>query len=426
MNLSDINIDTELIPFFDNSLNRHSRDVLASLFYTLPKTAEEAQARQQVIAAFSANYNRIKNLHSYKADIEEACEFCRRLEHNVPGTITSSGKLKLTLMLSGKETDRLRSRSAQLLILFEKIFQHYFTNIDIGLFPVHYKDSLRSITDILTHFQKERKAFLDKGNNLSTREIAEFMHRLYALYIKGALKKFWNDFFLFEAYLSISTTSQNAGLTTAKFNENGIHITGLFHPLIKHPVKNSLHLDKNTFILTGPNMSGKSTLLRSVSLCIYLARLGLPVPAEECHVFFADEINIYINAHDNPQNGYSHFMTEVMNLKDSIIAAKEGKKVFAVFDELFSGTNVDDALNILSITIKGLKQFTNSYFLLSTHFYKLREVQTDEMNHVAFYCIDSLLEDGIPQFTYRVKEGWSEIKFGSILFEREGLIQLLT
>jgi len=79
--------------------------------------------------------------------------------------------------------------------------------------------------------------------------------------------------------------------------------------------------------------------------------------------------------------------------------------LFAVFDELFSGTN--------------------SYFLLSTHFYKLKELHGGEMDHAAFYYIDSRLENEVPKFTYQVKEGWSEVKFGSILFEREGLMQLL-
>jgi DNA mismatch repair protein MutS len=118
-------------------------------------------------------------------------------------------------------------------------------------------------------------------------------------------------------------------------------------------------------------------------------------------------------------------MTEILHLKDSIIAAQEEKQVFAVFDELFSGTNIDDALNILTITISGLKKFTNSYFLLSTHFYKLKELHVDEMSHAAFYYIDSFLEHGAPKFTYQVKEGWSDIKFGSILFEREGLMRML-
>ncbi|OQP55622.1 hypothetical protein A4D02_04785 [Niastella koreensis] len=93
---------------------------------------------------------------------------------------------------------------------------------------------------------------------------------------------------------------------------------------------------------------------------------------------------------------------------------------------MFSGTNIDDALNILTLTLNGLKKFTRSYFLLSTHFYKLKELHPGEMEHAAFYYIDSLLEDGKPKFTYQLKEGWSDVKFGTILFEREGLVQLLT
>jgi DNA mismatch repair protein MutS len=48
------------------------------------------------------------------------------------------------------------------------------------------------------------------------------------------------------------------------------------------------------------------------------------------------------------------------------------------------------------------------------------------MEHAAFYFIDSLLSDGKPKFTYQLKEGWSDVKFGTLLFEREGLVQLLT
>lgn len=425
MNLSDLHIEKELIPFFDISLNRHSREALAALFHTLPKSEEEALDRQQIIAGFSGNLNSIKNLHSYKSYIEEAYEFCQHIEQYLPASIITPGKLKIRLLLSRKEADPLRSRSIQLLLLFEMIFRHYFANMDLSLFPPHYRDSLRTLSDTLTYFQKERRSLLEKGNYLNTSEVAEFIPRLYVLYKDGSLKKFWNAFFLFEAYLSIVITSHKEGFTAARYIEKGIRLKGFFHPLIKHPVRNSLDIEKNVIVLTGPNMSGKSTLLRSVALCLYLARLGLPVPAEECFVFFAEEINIYINARDNLQSGYSHFMTEVLNLKDSVISAKEGKKTFAVFDELFSGTNIDDALNILSITIKGLKKFTNSYFFLSTHVYKLKEQQADEMSHVAFYFVDSFLENGTPTFTYQVKEGWSDIKFGSILFEKEGLTQLL-
>jgi DNA mismatch repair protein MutS len=266
---------------------------------------------------------------------------------------------------------------------------------------------------------------IKKGNTLSSGDLAGFIHRLYGLFKSGQLLKCWSEFFLFEAYLSIATIAGKAGFVPAQFIEKGISLNNFFHPLIKNPVKNSIHINKNILVLTGPNMSGKSTLLRAISICLYLARLGLPVPAGECQVVFAEDINVFINSRDNPKSGYSHFMAEVLNLKESIIAAQEEKQVFAVFDELFSGTNIDDAMNILALTLKGLKKFTRSYFLLSTHFYQLKELHAGEMEHAAFYYIDSFLEDGKPKFTYQLKKGWSDVKFGTILFEREGLVQLL-
>jgi DNA mismatch repair protein MutS len=426
LNLADLTIEKELIPFFDISLNRYSREALTSLFETLPKTTGEVMKRQQVLAGFTANLTNIKNLQSYRADIEDAYAFCCELSSQVPDHIANLRKLKIELLVSKTKKLQLLSRSIQLLLLFEKIYQHYLSRLDISLFPAHYRAAILNITDTVSAFEKDRLTLIDKGNDLSTSDVAVFIHKLYPMYKSGHLLTCWKNLFLFEAWLSIAVTANKEGLFPARFIDKGIRLTNFFHPFIKNPVKNSIHLDKNVLVLTGPNMSGKSTLLRAVSLCIYLARLGLPVPASECGVVFADEINIFINTRDNLNGGYSHFMTEILQLKESLIAAGESKLVFAVFDELFSGTNVDDALNILSITINGLKKFTNSYFLLSTHFYKLKELQADAMDHAAFYYIDSLLDNGVPKFTYQLKEGWSDVKFGSILFEREGLTQLLT
>lgn len=425
MNLSDLNVESELIPFFDISLNRHSKEVLTTLFSVLPKTTGEALERQQVITGFTANLSSIRNLQSHKGDIEEAYDFCSRLENLLPDSKNTLRTLRLELLFSKKEADRLLSKTIQILVLFEKIYHHYIKYLDISFFPSFYKESIRTIADTVSIFENEWSGLIEKGHDLSSKQVAMFMHKLYAVYKSGQLLKCWNDFFVFEAYLSIAITAQKAGFVHARFIDKGIRLSGFYHPFIKNPVKNSICIDKNVIVLTGPNMSGKSTMIRSISLCIYLARLGFPVPAEECQVIFAGEINIFINSRDNLKGGYSHFMTEILNLKESIIAAEEQRQVFAVFDELFSGTNIDDALNILAITIKGLKKFTQSYFLLSTHFYSLKELHVNDMSHAAFYHMDSALENGVPKFMYQVKEGWSDIKFGSILFEREGLIQLL-
>lgn len=178
MNLSDLNVESELIPFFDISLNRHSREALSSLFYTLPNTSDAALERQQVLAGFTANLHNIKNLQSYKADIEEAYEFCCRLESQLPASINKLRNFRIHLMFSRKETAWFLSRSVQLLLLFEKIYQHYLSRLDISLFPAQYRDAIRNIVYTVSVFEKERSSMIEKGHNLSTREVAVFMHRL--------------------------------------------------------------------------------------------------------------------------------------------------------------------------------------------------------------------------------------------------------
>ncbi|WP_431244264.1 MutS-related protein [Flavobacterium sp. P21] len=121
-------------------------------------------------------------------------------------------------------------------------------------------------------------------------------------------------------------------------------------------------------------------------------------------------------------NGYSHFMTEVINVKDVVLKVADGKRCFVVFDELFSGTNVEDALEICTRTINGVSLYSNSYFLISTHIQELKDMTNET---VSTYYLDCELIDNIPTFTYKLKKGWSDIKVGRILFEKEGLNKLL-
>nr|WP_255487955.1 AAA family ATPase [Pontibacter sp. KCTC 32443] len=194
------------------------------------------------------------------------------------------------------------------------------------------------------------------------------------------------------------------------------------------PVKNSVAIDavQNVVLLTGPNMSGKSTLLKAISLCVYLARIGFPVPASACTVPFFQTIAVAINLNDNLHDGYSHFMAEINNLKSVLEATHSGMKCFAVFDEIFRGTNVDDALEITRATIDGLATKKGSCFWVSTHLLQLEEqLSSDNRESVQKYCIECLLQNGTPTFTYKLQHGWSQLKIGKIFFEKEGLGKLL-
>jgi len=210
--------------------------------------------------------------------------------------------------------------------------------------------------------------------------------------------------------------------TFPEFVDGKIKLKGLYHPVLDNPVKNNFCTLSNVVLLNGANMSGKSTFLKAVGLCIYLGHVGIGVPASEGEFPFFTDFSIGINHRDDILNGYSHFMTEVMNVKTVVMQALNGTRCLAVFDELFSGTNVEDAFEISKTTIMGLAQFKNSFFFISTHIQQLKEVAYEG---ISTYHIDCELIDNAPTFTYKLNEGWSDVRVGRILFEKNGLNELL-
>ncbi|WP_092767750.1 MutS-related protein [Hymenobacter actinosclerus] len=240
------------------------------------------------------------------------------------------------------------------------------------------------------------------------------------------LAEFWSAFFWLEACWSVAKGLHQLGFTFPGFQSAGLYLADFYHPLLPAPVKNTLALDAhdNVLLLTGPNMSGKSTLLKALGLCVYLAHAGLGVPAATARLPFYSSIVVAINLADSLSGGYSHFLAEIRNLKAVLQAAQGPGRVFAVFDELFRGTNVDDALDITRATVAGLAAFPRSCFLISTHLLQL-ESQLPAQPGRRTFCIECNLQDGLPVFSYRLQPGWSQLKIGRILFDKEGLPGLL-
>ena len=242
----------------------------------------------------------------------------------------------------------------------------------------------------------------------------------------GTLKTFWNNFFHFDAYLSVAETSIKLNFKPVSFSENQFDIENLYHPLISNPVKNSLNTTSNVILLTGANMSGKSTFFKALSICIYLGHLGFRVPAQKCSIPYFDDINIFLNSKDDLESGFSQFMFELNNLKQIVVNAENGQHVYAVIDEMFSGTNIDDASDMFEITIKGLTKYRHCYFFISTHFSHLESFVLSCGKNVSTYFLDAKMENQQPVYTFELKKGWSDQKLGKILFENHGLGKLLT
>ena len=112
-------------------------------------------------------------------------------------------------------------------------------------------------------------------------------------------------------------------------------------------------------------MAGKSTFLKSVSLTVYLAHIGFPVPAKSCEISIFNGLFTTINLSDDIQQGYSHYYSEVKRIKDMALNLNSHKKLFIIFDELFRGTNVKDAYEASLLITKvffEIKELTFYYF----------------------------------------------------------------
>jgi DNA mismatch repair protein MutS len=420
-NIGDLHIQQEILPLFDFTHNDFSKETLIGLLSEPLSSTEEILLRQDILKGFVGNLASFENYSYSRVDLFEVYAFLT----NYYDLDTSKKGFKLRLLLSEKERHKTRGRYIQLTLLLHKLQANYIKWIDTKIFPEIYKRELQSINHFLTSFNLTHYEELIREQRFKIKHIVEITKVISAKASKGEFKVFWKQYFLFEAYLSISKGISKHGFSFPTFNETGLSFKELYHPLLKQPVKNSFTITNNVILLTGPNMSGKSTFLKAIGLSVYLGHIGLGVPASKAEMPFFDSISTSINLNDDILSGYSHFMSEVMNLKKVVIEAAQDKKCFSVFDELFRGTNIEDAVAISGTTIKGLTQFKKSIFFISTHLHQLKEIEEVKSETISTYYFDCILVDNTPIFNYQLKKGWSELKIGQILFEKEGLNKLL-
>jgi hypothetical protein len=180
------------------------------------------------------------------------------------------------------------------------------------------------------------------------------------------------------------------------------------HPLLDpgHVVMNPVSLgeEANVLIVTGSNMSGKSTYLKSVATNLVLAGMGGPVCARG---FRWTPLALYsdVNVSDSLEDGKSYFQVEVERVYRVIQAAAKGPKPFAIFDELFRGTNSEERIAIARAVIRYLRS-AGALVIVATHDLSLtRMVTQDAEPGMVNLHFQERVEDGVMHFDYRLREG---------------------
>lgn len=204
------------------------------------------------------------------------------------------------------------------------------------------------------------------------------MPTLFALITKTRFFELIDIYSRIDAFLSLSIACKKYEFSFPEIHKSAqpyIEATGLYHPLLRVPVSYDIDMsrDKNFLFLTGANMAGKSTFIKAVGVNVYLAHLGMGVPAKKMQLSLFDGLLSNINVVDNIIKGESYFFNEVQRIRNTIEKISDGRNWLILIDELFKGTNVQDAMKCSATVIEGLRKMKNVLFILSTHLYEIGE-----------------------------------------------------
>lgn len=198
----------------------------------------------------------------------------------------------------------------------------------------------------------------------------------------------------------------------------------LGHPLL-HPEKrvdNDFEVDgwSKVMIVTGANMAGKSTFLRTVGVNLVLARAGAPVCADE-FVFTPVEIYTNMRTTDSLLKDESYFFAELKRIKGVLDKLQKGEKIFVILDEMLKGTNSVDKLNGSKELIRKLLKL-KSVALIATHDLKLSELEEEYPQQIFNKCFEIRIENNELVFDYKLSDGVTNTMNATFLMKKMGII----
>jgi len=232
-----------------------------------------------------------------------------------------------------------------------------------------------------------------------------------------------------DAWYSMAVATKQLNLCFPEFidlPEPLIEAKDLYHILLPTPTPYDVLLSRETnfLFLTGANMAGKSTFIKAVGSTVFLAHLGMGVPAKALRLTLFDGLLSNINVVDNIVKGESYFFNEVQRIKNTILKINDGRKWLVLIDELFKGTNVQDAMKCSSTVIKGLIKIKTSLFILSTHLYEIGE-ELKQYPNISFRFFETTVKEDQLEFSYQLREGISNDRLGYLILKRENVVDML-
>ncbi len=334
-----------------------------------------------------------------------------------------------------EQRERARTGIKTLKVGYNKVFGYYLevTRANADLVPAEYirKQTLVNAERYITPELKEYEALI-----LNAQErIADLEGRIYRQVLEqiaaaaGRLMAVAEALAHLDVYAALAEVALTHRYVRPQLTtDDGLHILAGRHPVVEvaqrdEPfVPNDTHLsaEERILVITGPNMSGKSTYLRQVALIVLMAQIGSFVPADQARIGLVDRIFTRIGAQDEISAGQSTFMVEMVETANLLNHATP--RSLLILDEVGRGTSTYDGISIAWAVVEHIHNHPRlrCRTLFATHYHELTQL-ADLLPHVRNYNVAVAEEKDRVVFLRRIVPGGADRSYGIHVAQLAGL-----
>ena len=331
-------------------------------------------------------------------------------------------------LLKIEASERERTGIKLLKVGYNRVFGYYLEvpNGSLSLVKDEYgfvrKQTLTTGERFITQELKDKESMIlraeEKANDLEYKLFIDIRNECKKY--SDILQKLAREISYLDMMQSFSRVSKENNYVMPKITDDGtLEIIEGRHPVVELSMKNSdnrfvpndikLNDDKSILLITGPNMSGKSTYMRELALIVIMAQIGSFVPASSARLPLFDAIFTRIGAADDIVSGESTFMVEMSEVNNALQNATKDSLI--LFDEIGRGTATYDGMALAQAIIEYVHEHIQCKTLFSTHYHELTSLETD-LEHLSNVHVSAEEVNGEIVFLHKVLKGSANKSYG--------------
>lgn len=333
--------------------------------------------------------------------------------------IAKNGKAWLTQF---EAEERQKTGIKNLKIGFNRVFGYYIevSKGNAALVKDEYgyerKQTLANSERYISPVLKEKEEVLLHAEEKSQAlEYALFKEiRTYVETFTHRLQVLANSIARIDCFLALAVVAEKYRYVRPKLtNGRDVKVIGGRHPVVEQFttfIKNDVMMDEGEiFLITGPNMSGKSTYMRMFAMIVFMAQCGIFVPADEATLPLYDALFTRIGSSDDLSGGKSTFMVEMVESNEALSRATNQSLI--LFDEIGRGTATYDGMALAQSMIEYIHEKIGAQTLFSTHYHELTVLE-QSLSRLTNLCVKAKEEKDTMVFLHHVEKGTTDKSYG--------------